>query len=56
VSRRFCKIDVEGFEVATPLKGLSKTVPFLTIGYQSHKPQGIAKVTECLAMMAKLEA
>ena len=46
----FVKIDVEGFEVDV-LKGLSSTVPLLSIEYHSEE---IDRVRICLDMLKKL--
>jgi FkbM family methyltransferase len=52
---KFCKIDVEGFEVEV-LKGLSRAIPVISIEYVSWNPRGVAKIAECLAITAKLGA
>jgi FkbM family methyltransferase len=46
----FCKVDVEGFEVEV-LRGLSHVIPGMSIEYHADQ-RGIAKITECLAMLS----
>jgi FkbM family methyltransferase len=49
----FCKIDVEGYE-AEVLKGLSTPIKALSMEYHCDEP-GIAKVAECLRLLARLD-
>jgi FkbM family methyltransferase len=47
---KFCKIDVEGFEVEV-LKGLSQPIPFLSIEFV---PELKSNTFECIEMLSKL--
>jgi FkbM family methyltransferase len=49
---RFCKIDVEGFELQV-LKGLSRPIPYVTIEYH-HEEKDIRKVIDCIRILSNL--
>jgi FkbM family methyltransferase len=49
---RFCKIDVEGFELEV-IRGLHHPVPYITIEYH-HEEKDIQKVIDCIRLLSRL--
>ena len=51
---KFCKIDVEGFEVSV-LKGLTKPIPFLSFEFNIELTHEIEECVRCLKRIAPVE-